>query len=201
MASANRYPGLDERIVAVVRHHARLTASRLPDLDVEDAEQELLLHLHRRLPAFRPERASLATFADRIARRHGSTLVEAARARKRSPDRPPLSLGAPAGTVEDDAVLGDTIASDHGLWPCAYASTDELAGLRHDLGKLLRGIAPPMRRLCAALADGSVAEAIVATGRARSSVYEMLQRLRSKGRELGLDLYLGPSRTVSGPTR
>ena len=127
--------------------------------------------------------------------------MEAARARKRCPDTPPLSLSLPAGTAETDTILGDTIASDRGLWPGPCTSTDELAGQRHDLGKLLRGMAPPMHRLCAAMADGSVADAIVATGRARSSVYEMLQRLRTRGRELGLDLYLGPSRTVSEPAR
>ena len=201
MASANRYPGLDERVVAVVRYHARLTVARLPDLDVEDAEQELLLHLHRRLPAFRPERASLATFVDRIARRHGATLLVAARARKRCPDEPTLSLSIPAGAAEVGLVLADTVASDRSLWPGPCTPTDELVGLRHDLGKLLRRIAPPMRRLCVALTDGSVADAAIATGRARSSAYEMLHHLRASGRELGLEIYLAPSRTVPDPTR
>lgn len=201
MASANRYPGLDARIVAVVRHHARRTASRLPWLEVEDVEQELLLHVHRRLPAFRPERAGLATFVDRIARRHGATVVEAAKARKRCPGTPPLSLSAPAHGAEEDGVVGDTIADSDGLWASFGYPADEVIGLRHDLGKLLLRLTPPLRRICMALVDATVTEIAIETGRGRSSIYELLHRLRASGRDLGLDLYLAPGRTVPDPTR
>jgi DNA-directed RNA polymerase specialized sigma24 family protein len=49
MSSANRYPGIDPRIVASVRHHARRASGRLSGIELEDLEQELMLHAHRRL--------------------------------------------------------------------------------------------------------------------------------------------------------
>ena len=53
MASANRYPGIDPRIVRCVRHHAGRIRAALPGMEIEDVEQELMLHVHRRLSRFR----------------------------------------------------------------------------------------------------------------------------------------------------
>jgi hypothetical protein len=94
MSSANRYPGIDPRVVASVRHHARRASTRLPGMELEDLEQELMLHVHRRLSLYDPGRADLWTYVDRILSSFVVNLAEAAGARSRgaAPARSPWTI-------------------------------------------------------------------------------------------------------------
>ncbi len=203
MASANRYPELDERLVAVVRYHARRTTFMLPELEIEDVEQELLLHVHRRMPAFRPERAGLRTFVDRVARHRGAKLIEAAVAAKRRPRSRPTSLSAPVFLDEEEgrASLAETITIEKGLWVDPPRPPDEAVGLRHDLARLLQSLSPKLRHTCLSLAEASVADVARETGRGRSSIYEALHRVREICVAADLDDYLERHRTVPEPSR
>ena len=59
MFTANHYSGIDARIVASVRHHARRAQGKLSGIELEDLEQELMLHAHRRRAQYDPTRADL----------------------------------------------------------------------------------------------------------------------------------------------
>lgn len=87
MASTNRYPGLEPRVVALVRHHAGRLASLDRRLEREDMEQELHAQLHARAHALDQDRASEATFQDRIVR-HRALTLPATPARRSVGDRP-----------------------------------------------------------------------------------------------------------------
>ena len=105
MSSANRYPGIDPRIVASVRHHARRASRRLPGLELEDLEQELMLHAHRRLSSYDPRCAYLWTYADRVLSNFVANLSEAARATSRGGGTSTVSLDDPKLELDSEGVL------------------------------------------------------------------------------------------------
>ena len=105
MSSANRYPGIDPRIVASVRHHARRANGRLPGMELEDLEQELMLHAHRRLSSYDPGRADLWTYVDRILSNFVANLAKAAGARSRGGGTSTVCLDDPKLELESELIL------------------------------------------------------------------------------------------------
>ena len=59
MGFDNRYEGIDEYAVRIIKHKARQLVGRagFTESDREDLEQEMMLDLLRRLPKFDPKRA------------------------------------------------------------------------------------------------------------------------------------------------
>lgn len=190
MASRNRYPGIDPRIVACIRHHAGRVYGRIVGMDVEDIEQELMLRVHQRLPQYDPSRSSLRTFTDRIARSCIASLLEASQAKKR---------GAGLEVLSSDWVTshGKNVVTG----TCDGLEPDQVVGfcsepylnLRTDLWRAFDQL-PAMLRTCfLALFDNSVADAARRTGASRSSTYHRIAELRAQFEAAGLRAYLaGP---------
>ena len=111
MSSANHYPGIDARIVASVRHHARRASGRLPGLELEDLEQELMLHAHRRLNSYDPTRADLWTYVDRVLSNFLANLAKAAGAKSRGSGTSTISLDDPNLERDSEAIVA---AADNG---------------------------------------------------------------------------------------
>ncbi|MBK8211654.1 MAG: sigma-70 family RNA polymerase sigma factor [Rhodospirillales bacterium] len=188
MAPANQYPGIDPRVVACIRHHARRVCSRIPALEVEDIEQELMLRVHQRLPQYDPSRSSLRTFTDRIARSVIASLVEAIQAKKRGPGLEVLFsdwMISPENLVIEPCESSD--AETHqsiGFCPEPYLN------LRTDLWRAFDQL-PAMLRTCfLALFDNSVADAARRTGVSRSTTYHRVADLRAHFEAAGLRAYL-----------
>lgn len=120
MASRNRYPGTDPRIVACIRHHARRACSNTAAMEVEDLEQELMLRVHQRLLQYDPSRSSLRTFTDRIARSCIASMVEAVQAKKRGAGLEVLFSDLMIGRGEEGLVIDPPEGS--------AAKTDQLTG-------------------------------------------------------------------------
>jgi len=68
MGYENRYQGIDDYAVQLIKYKARQLVGRVgfTESDREDLEQEMVLDLLRRLPKFDPKRAGRNTFIARI---------------------------------------------------------------------------------------------------------------------------------------
>jgi DNA-directed RNA polymerase specialized sigma24 family protein len=182
MSSANRYPGIDPRIVASVRHHARRASGRLPGLELEDLEQELMLHAHRRLSSYDPGRADLGTYADRILSNFVANLAKAAGARSRGGSASTVSLDDPKLEFDNEPIA--TAICDH---PSADLSWCERIHLRQDLDRVLHSLPQHLQECCHWLARGSVTEAARRSGLARGSIYGRIATLKRAFAAAGLD--------------
>ena len=155
----------------------------IPGMAAEDYEQELAADLWRRLPTYDPERASLATFIDRLVRNRVAGFFAAASAAKRRHERELISFDE----SKEDAGAGGVKTSS---WTGTSSLVDEV-GLRHDVRQFKAGLPPALKRCCAILMSGSITEGISKHGLHPSSYYDGLGRLRRRALEAGLDAYLG----------
>ena len=191
MASTNSYPGLEPRVVALLRRHARQLAASDHGLEQEVVEQELAIHLHLRADQFDPDRASRATYNDRVVRRRAADLARNARAAKRGPVAT-LSLedlDSERDSVQDGPEVGCADSAD---W-------EETAALRCDLARFLAGQPPRLQECCLLLLTHSVADTACMLGHHRSSIYAWLAALRERGRAAGLGIYLSTAPTDPVP--
>lgn len=195
MASANRYPGIDPRIVRCVRHHAARVRVALPGMDVEDVEQELMLHVHRRLSRFDAARGSLRTFVDRIARNCAANLLQSARSEKRGFGIEFVSLDAsPRGSGEDDAAISGSDEASPARPHVGYAPED-LLNLRIELWRAFDRLPPALRSCFLGLFDNTATDAARRTGVSRSTLYERIAAIRERFRAADLHLHMAVSDT------
>jgi len=185
MSSANHYSGIDARIVASVRHHARRASGKVSGLDLEDLEQELMLHAHRRLTSYDPTRADLWTFVDRVLSNFLANLATAARAKSRGGGTftislDDLNLERDSGVI---AAVADNGGSSEPSW-CEYIH------LREDLHRVLHSLPQHLQDCCHRLAESSVTEAARRSGLARGSIYSRMATLKRAFAAAGLDVYL-----------
>lgn len=192
MESRNRYDGVDAYAVTKIRYQAhQLARSRAFHLsDIEDLEQELMLDLFRRLPAFDPSRASRNTFIARVVENCAASLIQTAMAEKRGTEVVHESLQTGASDVEGDWLeLGDTIPADNGLWDGGDRGWDEAIEFRHDLERVLRRLPPCLVAVCGRLAVHTVTEISRTTGMSRPSIYDALADVRQAMAGAGLEAY------------
>jgi RNA polymerase sigma factor (sigma-70 family) len=175
----NSYDVLPPYAITTIRIHAHRLARDevIRGMAAADFEQELALDLWRRLPAFDPRRASLATFIDRIVRNRVTGFHKAARAGARR-----LEREAPH-TPLDELDQAVERSRDRPL-----ADIDRIA-LRHDLARFVAALPSALRRCCAIVTSESTGEAIRKHGLHPSTYYEGLRRLRQRAREVGLHEY------------
>ena len=195
----NCYDAIHPYATQTIRIHAQRLArgTLFPSMTAEDHQQELALDLWRRLPAYDPERAGLATFIDRIVRRRVCDLIAAAQTTGSRGERQTMSLDS-TGDGGDESGLAGRLSTDDRLWGPLERLEHDVA-LRHDLGRFAGMLPPALKRCCAILANGSIGEAVRKEGLHRSSHYEAVCRLRRKAREAGLRDYLGdPDKSESG---
>ena len=197
MSSANHYPGIDARIVASVRHHARRARGRLPGLDLEDLEQELMLHAHRRMSSYDPARADLWTYVDRVLSNFLANLAKAASAKSRGSGISAISLDDPNLERDSEAIAAITYngGSREPSW-CEYIH------LRQDLHRVLHSLPQHLQDCCHRLTENSVTEAARRSGLARGSIYSRMATLKRAFAAAGLDVYLArPCPTLPASAR
>jgi RNA polymerase sigma-70 factor (ECF subfamily) len=185
ISSANHYSGIDARIVASVRHHARRARGKLPGLELEDLEQELMLHAHRRLNSYDPTRADLWTFVDRVLSNFLANLGKAAGAKSRGSGMSTISLDDPNVERDSEAIAA---AADNG--GSREPSWCEYIHLRQDLHRVLYSLPEHLQDCCHRLTENSVAEAARHSGLARGSIYSRMATLKRAFAAAGLDIYL-----------
>ncbi len=169
---------------AIRVHAQRLARSQvMPSMAREDYEQELSLDLWRRLAAYQPERAGLATFIDRVVRNRAARFHMTAKAAAYRHERLELFVRR----RDENAVTPQPELDD----PTAPAeSFTDAAHLRHDMARFTASLPPALQRCCAILQSGATGEAIRQHGLHRSSHYDALRRLRRRAHDAGLHDYL-----------
>jgi hypothetical protein len=192
----NRYDILHPYATTTIRIHAqRLARDRvIPGMAREDYEQELAADLWRRLPAYRAELASLATYIDRVVRNRVSGFHVAAQAAARRHEREAL-VHPPADEweLERGMVVGGELMVPERL--------PEEVSLRHDLARFIAALPPALHRCCVIVTSESIGKALRGHGLHPSTYYENLRRLRHRAREAGLHEYLAsaPRKIARGP--
>ncbi|MEO5346873.1 MAG: hypothetical protein H7834_10915 [Magnetococcus sp. YQC-9] len=180
MESHNRYEGIHAYAVGTVRHHAwRLAHSPgfLPE-DLEDIEQEMMLHIHRQLPLHNPAKASMETFISRLIGNftitlHRQTMVGGIG------ELQLVSLNEPVlNEYGDICELIADITADNSFWPHHEAAWHESVENRLDAALVLKRLPPSIRRLALLYMMESVSSVSRSGGVARQTVYEAISRIR-----------------------
>jgi hypothetical protein len=190
------YDTLHPYATQTIRIHAhRLArATVIPGMSAADYEQQLALDLWQRLPAYKPERAGLATFIDRTVRHRVCSFFTAAKAAAHCGERQGISLDS----EEEGRRLATRLSTAEGLWERAGELEHEV-GLRHDLARFVASLPPALERCLAILTSGSIGVAVRREKLHRSSYYEALDRLRRSARQAGLHDYLSdPDKSKNG---
>lgn len=159
MGFDNRYEGIDEYAVRIIKHKARQLVGRagFTESDREDLEQEMMLDLLRRLPKYNPDRAQRNTFIARIVEHKVATIIETRKAGMRDYRLCTCSLN---DRLEDDEGGSierlETIDQEEYLRRTGKLSRPaaELRDLSIDLGRVIASLPPGAAHPVPAPSDG-----------------------------------------------
>ena len=195
MGYENRYQGIDDYAVRIIKYKARQLVGRVgfTESDRQDLEQEMVFDLLRRLPKFKPERAQRNTFIARVVEHKVATIIEAQKAGMRDYRLCPCSLNDRFENEEGGSVERiDTINQDDYLQRTGNLSRpiSDLRGLSIDVRNAVEKLPPELRELCKRLQVESVTEISRDTGIPRGTIYESIKKLRTLFEDAGLKDYL-----------
>jgi DNA-directed RNA polymerase specialized sigma24 family protein len=166
---------IDEADAAARRLHRRLV---LPNADLDDLRQDLLVDLICRLPGFDRRRGPIGAFVGIVLRNQSSRIATRFHRRRRAQGGALLSLDAFAGS--GGTPIGMLLADTDGLaaWHGHDRVAEEDADLRHDVARALGALPPEARGLCAALGTCALRDLVGRDGISRSALYRRVARLR-----------------------
>ncbi|SDB20273.1 hypothetical protein [Bauldia litoralis] len=175
--------GLDGRVFHNIRFNARKLARQeaVPGMTVEDYEQDLAADLVRRSQWFDRDRASFATFADRVIAHRATTLTTPTERLRE--ERLLLSLDAPA-VGEDGSVT--TLLE---LLPNEAPPIDESVAAHIDVCRFVEGLTAPLVDGCRVLLAGSISAGARDLGIHRSTASERVRAVRAAAAASGLRIY------------
>jgi len=195
MGRDNRYEGLDEYAVKLIRHKARQLVGRagLVAADRGDLEQDMVMDLLGRLPRFDPSKAKRETFIARIVEHRVATIIETQKAGLRdyrcnagSLDERRADNGEGTGdtppVLDQDSYRHETLQ--------AARHDEEFRDLRRDMARVVEELPSDLRELCRRLLTSTVSEVSRETGVPRGTIYESVQKLRDRFEKAGLAAYL-----------
>jgi len=195
MGYKNRYQGIDDYALQLIKYKARQLVGRVgfTESDREDLEQEMVLDLLRRLPKFDPKRAGRNTFIARIVEHKVATIIEAQKAGMRDYRLCSYSLNDRLEDEEGRSIERmETIDQEDYLRRTGKLSRpmSELRNLSIDLRSAVQTLPPELRELCKRLQTESVTEISRDTGIPRGTIYESIKKLRAIFEDAGLKDYL-----------
>ena len=149
--------------LAAVRAATVATLYGLPSESRRDLEQEALLELWRKRPAYDAQRGSWRTFAERVVANRMTSLVRSMYSER-------------SGHFREEPIenlLG-------------LAAPNSLTDLRADVSRVLAGLSPFDRNVALCLIGHSAIETTQCLGVSRATVYRAIWRLRAAFTEAGL---------------
>jgi RNA polymerase sigma factor (sigma-70 family) len=151
------------RRLAAVRAAATVTLCQLPTDTREDLEQEALLELWRKRPAYDPQRGSWRTFSERVVANRMTSVVRAMRSER-------------SGQFREEPI------QDVPWLPAPNSLTD----LQADVSLVLAGLSSFDRSVALCLVGYSAIETGQRLSVSRATVYRAIGRLRAAFTEAGL---------------
>ena len=190
------FEDVDERSRWLIRQKAEQLVGHygFTESDVEDIEQDLVIHLMLRLRSYNPSRGARATFVQSVVENKIRSIRKEDR-QSGSYDHRLVgkSLDEPVAADDDTSlVFGDTLSSDS-TGPRnnrGHLSESEQSDLRIDIGRALSEMTPELRELCARLTESNVADIARETGIPRHRLQWMRTRVRQIFLKFRLDEYL-----------
>jgi hypothetical protein len=202
MESANNYEGLDPLAANLVRRHARrlVRSGAIPASDLEDAEQDLMVHALAHIGKHDERLGHAPAFYDRVIGTKARHIAEHRLAMRRRPKAPVLALehglSAGAADAEPGGISEEQLRR---VGPEPMRSEAETLRLRIDVRAAIERLPPVQREIAARLLGGSVSDAARELGVARSSLYPHVAAIRAAFAEAGLDGYVRPVRDAFPP--
>ena len=194
---ASWFHGADEYALKLVRAKARKYLGRygLTAADVEDMQQELLLHLHFAMKKYDPSRGERTTFMDRVVQKRILSIIRYKTASPRDYRKEAHSLNepAPGDTSDSDLTWGDCLDEETYLAATAQGSVrsvEETRDLAIDTEAALGRLPPELREFCLRLTDAAITALARELDMPRTTLYERIKRIREALREAGIDDYL-----------
>ena len=195
MGVGNRYEGVDEFVVQIVKQKAGQLIGQVgfTESDREDLEQELMIYLLSRLSKFDASRGSRESFIRLRAADKVASIIQAQKREKRDYRRCTVSLDQEILDGEGRSIrMAETIAREDCLRNLGRTSRPpaELQDLQIDLHEVMARLPEKHRALCEHLIRKTVIEISEETGVHRNTVYYALKKLRRAFEEAGLEVYL-----------
>lgn len=190
--TANLHATIADAIRINGRSSLRRHLGRRPSRhDLEDIEQEVSLHVWKRLTSFDPTRSDLVTFVDRIVRRKLVDLARRRRAQRRQPPTEMLRL------LEENQTSGserfpdgeNLTATDLRRHRGVSVPRCDLTALQLDVTGQVDILPAVLGRTSRTLMHYSVSEAAKQLGLSRSTIYAHIGLIRSRFMEAGLAEY------------
>ena len=196
MGSRNRYPGIDESTVNLIRYKAKQLC-RQPGFcyeDQPDIEQELMQEVLQNLSAYDPSKASLRTFASGIVQQKIANLIETQFAQKRDPRAVSGSLNELV-QVDKDGYAEErwtTVDIDEylQLTGTTNRSREERLDLKIDIERAMGNLPEDLRRICEFFSEKNITEVSRELNIARSTLYTAVNKIRKLLENAGLKIYL-----------
>lgn len=148
---------------------------RLPQADVDDVRQDILLDLLSRLNAFDPQRGTLDAFAGVVARHRATRIANRVR-RERG------VFGFSHASLDDPrlSALSEVVSNDGGLAGVfgAVDETHQRIDLVRDVRNAKFRLPRSLRHLCTSLQSDTPSIAQQASGLSRATFYRRLREIR-----------------------
>jgi len=165
----------------------------LLEADLFDLQQDLWLDLLKRLPKYRAERGHIRVFISRVVNNKAASILKARRAAKRDKGRPSLSLDRELeGEDGEPTNLRELISVDDYLLQTrgVCRTQEERRDLAIDIRRAVDHLDPPHRAVCLLVIDRTVCDVANIVGLPRSTLRDLIKRLRLICKEMGLDDYV-----------
>lgn len=182
-----------------IARHIRCTAASmvgkagLTQQDREDLEQELTAHLLSRISQFNPGRSGLNTFVTRLLDNAAASYIVARKREKRDWRREGRSLDEEVKNDEGELKpLLELLELEQGLRgeSLAHEVQREREALRIDLERAIATLPVREQRVCRLLMRHDARRAAALAGMSRSTLYQLLIKLRAAFESAGLKVYL-----------
>jgi len=197
MGIGNRYDGIDEFAIRLIKKRARqlIGSAGFTASDVPDLEQELALDLLTRLPKFQEGRAHRKSFIAVAIKHRVATLVESQKAAKRDFRKVAFSLDqvftGNEGKQSDgyDRLDREKILDFDGVGRGLPDQNEKMARAIA-LDRVLQKLSPELRRLCDLLIELPISDIAKKTGLSRDTIYRRIKTLRETFESEGLREFL-----------
>lgn len=181
-------------VVRLIRKTAKRMVGKtgLIAADVEDLQQDLWLDMLQRLSGYRHDRGHIRAFLTHVVKNKAASILAARSAAKRGGGLRWVSLNEPFEDEDGEEVERlDAISVDDFLRLTRGTIRSEATRLELaiDVRKTVGQLPPPQRAICLLLIDENQCAVANVVGIPRSTLRDLIKRLRRIAKDAGLDDY------------